>query len=839
MTKFFTNVSVQGDNVLLRGYEGGDRIFTKIPYKPYLFVPDKSGESVYKTIGGTPVGRVDFDSIRSAKDFVKTYKDVNGMPIYGMTNFQYPFINDYYPGEIKYDPAQVAVVGIDIEVDISDGYPDVEKAQNEVTAITLSRDGAKVALGCRDYTPTDKNITYYKCTNEEHLLQSFLGLWQGPTYSPDIVTGWNVEYFDIPYLVNRIGVVLGEEAIKRMSPWYRVTERLVTVMNRTQQSYDLAGISVLDYLQLYKKFVYVKHESYTLDFIANYELGERKLDYSEFDGLNGLYHNNFQKYMEYNIRDVELIERLDDKLKLIELVMTFAYDAKVNYNDTFATVRPWDVIIHNHLLDQNIVIPQNQNNGNPDDFMGGYVKEPMVGMHKWVVSLDLNSLYPHLIMQYNISPEMHRGTLGVTMAVDDILAGGLTEHHKTLVDNDLAVAANMNVFSRTKQGFLPKLMQKMYDDRVVYKQKMIEAKKELNALKPGQDGTQLVKDIARYHNLQMYKKIALNSAYGALANQHFRWFQLEFAEAITSSGQLSIRWIEIKLNEYLNKLLKTQGIDYVVAMDTDSCYIKLDTLVEKYFPGETDSPKIAKMLDRFITDKLEPYIDESYQALADYTNSRQQKMKMKRECVADLAIWTAAKRYILNVYNEEGVIYDTPKLKMTGIEAIRTSTPMACRDAIKEAMKITMRGDESALQVFIEDFRGKFMALTPEEISFPRGMHEMDKWQDAKTIYKKGTPIHVKGALLYNATIKKLGLSSKLQDITSGEKIKFVYLVEPNPLRSPVISFPQRLPTELGLDRYIDRDIMFTKTFLDPLQGILKVIGWSSTKVSTLEDFFS
>jgi DNA polymerase elongation subunit (family B) len=658
------------------------------------------------------------------------------------------------------------------------------------------------------------------------------------TYNPDVITGWNVEFFDIPYLVNRIRLLLGEEEAKKLSPWRHLEEHTIEVYGRNQQAYRPMGIAMLDYLQLYKKFIFVKQESYRLDHIAFVELGERKLDYSAFETLDDLYEKDHQKFIEYNIKDVNLVSKLDDKLKLIELVYALAFDAKINFEDTFASVKPWDVIIHNYLMTQRIVIPFHQPSKENDAIVGGHVKDPILGMHKWVVSFDLNSLYPHLIMQYNISPDTFVKKLNYDINVDAILKGGLKEIQHEYLDSNYTITANLCLYNKNKQGFLAGLMQKMYDDRVVYKDKMIASKKEYEKT----HAEQAEKDVARYHNLQMAKKIQLNSAYGALANRFFRWYDLNHAEAITMSGQLSIRWIEEKINIYLNKLFKTSGTDYVIAIDTDSIYVAFDKLVGTVFANRDTPPtatEISKFLDKICTEKIEPYIDNCYQELAEYVNAYAQKMKMKREAIADKGIWTAKKRYILNMYNLEGVEYAKPKLKIQGIEAVRSSTPSACRDNIKTALGIIMNEGQDALHKFIAEFKQEFYKLKFEDIAFPRGCNGMNKYKDASSIYKLGTPIHVKGSLIYNDFLIKNELTNKLQRIYDGDKIKFAYLKVPNPLHATVISVPNYLPKELLIDNYIDYDMQFEKSFIDPLKYILESIGWKPEKTVTIEDFFS
>jgi DNA polymerase elongation subunit (family B) len=770
------------------------------------------------------------------REFLQKYEGVQGMNIYGLGDFTYLYIYDTFQGEVKYDPSIISVVSIDIEVSIDDGFPRVDTALNEVTAITMSRDGKKVVFGCGDYTEHQDNIKYFKCTDEAALLRVFLEIWNSEDYLPDVVTGWNIEFFDIPYLVNRIKNVLGEDYAKRLSPWNILEEYKVEIRGRENIAYTPVGVNVLDYQNLYKKFTYTQQESYRLDHIANVELGERKLDYSEYTGLQDMYNSNYQKYIEYNIRDVELIEKLEDKMKFIELVYALSYDAKVNYEDTLASVKQWDVIVHNYLRGKNIVIPQFEKNKNCKSLVGGYVKDPKVGLSKWVVSFDLNSLYPHLIMQYNISPETFVTKLKQTHTIEQILEGKISDYDEYLDKMNCAIAANLCVYSKERQGFLPALMQKMYNDRVVYKKQMIEVKKEYEKFKnPG-----LLKEIARLNNMQMAKKIQLNSAYGALGNQYFRWYDINHAEAITMSGQLSIRWIEGKLNKYLNKLFKTDGKDYVIASDTDSVYITLDKLVQEVMPNETDDKKIVKFIDSVCQKKLEPYIDSVYQELANYMHAAQQKMIMKREAIANKGIWKAKKMYILNVWDQEGVLYDKPKLKMMGIEAVRSSTPSSCRDNIKTSLDIIMNKSETELHAFIESFRQKFKTMEFEDIAFPRGVSDIEKWStDRNALYDKGTPIHVKGAIIFNDLVVRKRLTNKYQSIASGEKVKFCYMKKPNPYGISVLSCPSGMPKEFGLEQYIDYDTQFDKAYIEPIKSIISTIGWNVEKTATLDDFFS
>jgi len=686
--------------------------------------------------------------------------------------------------------------------------------------------------GLGEFNNKQENVIYKSFRTEYELLTDFINWWMIEDNTPEVITGWNSKLYDIPYLCRRIDRILGEKLKKRMSPWGLVTEEETFIAGRKHISYDIGGVSQLDYLDLYKKFTYKAQESYRLDYIASVELGQKKLDHSEFDTFKDFYTKGWQKFVEYNIIDVELVDRMEDKMKLIELAITMAYDAKANYVDVFSQVRMWDTIIYNYLKKKNIVIPPKNRSQKDAKYAGAYVKEPIPGKYDWVVSFDLNSLYPHLIMQYNISPETLLDARHPSVTVDKILDQDLTfEMYK-----DSAVCANGAMYRKDVRGFLPELMEKIYKDRTIYKKKMLEAKQQYEKTKT----KQLEKEIARCNNIQMARKIQLNSAYGAIGNQYFRYYKLANAEAITLSGQVSIRWIEDRMNRYLNKILKTEGEDYVIASDTDSIYLNLGPLVQTIFKGrEENDQRIVSFLNKVCEVEFEKYISDSYQTLASYVNAYDQKMFMKRENIADRGIWTAKKRYILNVWDSEGVRYEEPKLKMMGIEAVKSSTPAPCRKMIKDALKLMMNGTEEDVIDFIDKSRKEFKSLPPEDISFPRTVSDVKKYYSYTTIYMKGTPIHCRGALLFNHYIKQKKLTNKYSLIANGEKIKFLYLKKPNLIQENVLSFIQDFPHELGLDKYIDYDLQFEKSFVEPLKTILDAIGWNVEKTVNLELFFT
>ena len=830
--RFYTNVQMVGDQFLVRGYDNGEHFMIREKFSPTLFVPAKK-QTKYQTLSGEYVEPIEPGSVRECRDFIKKYDGVQGFKIYGNDRYIYQYISDKYTDEqIIFDIDKVKLATLDIEVASENGFPDVESAAEEILLITIQDYSTKqiYTWGLGKFQNNQSNVKYRAFSTEYDLLNDFIHWWMDNT--PEVVTGWNSKLYDIPYIVRRLDRVLGEKLMKRMSPWGLVTEDETYISGRKYLSYDIGGISQLDYLDLYKKFTYTNQESYRLDHIANVELGQKKLDHSEFDTFKDFYTKGWQKFVEYNIKDVELVDRLEDKMKLIELALTMAYDAKVNYEDVFFQVRMWDTIIYNYLKKRNIVIPPKEKSDKDSKYAGAYVKEPIPGKYDWVVSFDLNSLYPHLIMQYNISPETLLDEKHPTVTVDKILNQELTfELYK-----DKAVCANGAMFRKDVRGFLPELMEKIYKDRTIYKKKMLAAKQEYEKKKT----KELEKEIARCNNIQMARKIQLNSAYGAIGNQYFRYYKLANAEAITLSGQVSIRWIESKMNAYLNKLLKTSEVDYVIASDTDSIYLNMGPLVDKIFAGrEKTSESVVTFLDKVCSLELEKYIESCYQELADYVNAYDQKMQMKRENIAERGIWTAKKRYILNVWDSEGVRYEEPKLKIMGIEAIKSSTPAPCRKMIKDGLKLMMSGTEEEVIDFIDQCREEFRSLPPEQIAFPRTASDVRKYHSSSSIYAPKTPIHIRGALLFNFYVKDKKLTNKYSLINNGEKIKYIFLKKPNTIQENVISFIQDFPKELALDKYIDYELQFEKSFLDPLKSILDVIGWNVEKTVNLELFFT
>ena len=840
--KYYTNVACVGNNILYRGVKNNRRVKLKVAYTPTLFLPSKK-ETAWKTLDGEFLEPMEFESIREARDFVKRYEDVENFKIFGNSSYQYAFIADEQKGMVDWKMEDLSVAIIDIEIGSENGFPDPYLANEPITAIAIKYiNGAMTVFGCGDYKVQGDEV-YIKCDDEYNLCKKFLRFWE--ENCPDAISGWNIKFFDIPYIVNRFNKILGEDETKKLSPWGYINSRKTVMNNRELVAYDFVGVSTLDYIELYRWYAPggKSQESYSLNNICNVEIGESKISYEEFDNLHQLYKLNHQKFIEYNIKDVELVLKLEHKLKLIELGLTLAYDTKTNYEDIFAQTRMWDSLIYNYLFERNIIVPPKSHNSKSAAFEGAYVKEVQVGKHDWVASFDLNSLYPHLMAQYNISPETLIEVDDYTKEMRDVISKGVSvdkmidQNVDTSKLTGVTITPNGQFFRTDKQGFLPKMLEEMYVDRSKFKKLMLKAKQEHENEKDESKKNEINNRIARYDNLQLARKVSLNSAYGALGSQYFRFYDLRMALAVTLAGQLSIRWIEKHLNSYMNNLLKTEE-DYVIASDTDSIYLKLGSLVDKVHKDKTDTNKIIAFMDRVCEDKIQPSIDESYENLANYVHAFAQKMQMKREALADKGIWTAKKRYILNVYNNEGVAYNEPHMKVMGLEMVKSSTPSAIREKMKQSIKIMMQGTENDIHEFIADFKVNFKKLPVEDVSFPRGLNGLKWYADSVIMYKKGTPIHVKGAILYNHYLVKMGLDKKYPKIQEGEKVKFTYIKQPNPFKDMVISYPGRLPVEFGLQEYIDYDTQFSKAFLEPIKVVLDCMGWSIEKQNSLESFF-
>lgn len=823
--KFYTDFSCKKGNIYYRGYDNGKRVKKIAKYKPYVFVKSDI-ISKYKTLNGEYTSKIEFDNVREAKNFIFEKKEK--IKFWGI-DFDTAFIHDEFPGKIEFDYDLISKVVLDIETSNVGGYPDIEKADKEITAITLRKNNKNISFGCKEYKNNDDN-EYILCDDEKDLLEKFLDVWESSEWMPEILSGWNIDGFDLPYLAGRITRLFNKECAEKLSPWGILDNKTIFTFGKERTLYFPAGIQVLDYQQIYKKFSQKKLESYSLEFVCQTELGEGKLDYSEYQSLDELYEKDYEKFIDYNRLDCKRIDDLEDKLGMMRQLLTIAYLTKTNYSDVFGTIKMWDSLCYEYLKNKNIVVPNKEKNESRD-FEGGYVKEVTPGKYEWVVSFDFTSLYPSLIMSYNISPETLMGQLEI-MTPKEIIDGGFNKYKDELIKQDLAIAGNSCLYERKKQGMLPILMEDMFNKRVKYKNEMKE-KKKLN------DET-LKDEIQKLSNFEQALKILLNSGFGAVSNQWFRFFDIKNAQAITLSGQMAIQWVERYINEYMNKIMGTKDDDFIIGMDTDSIYINFGPLINKLKINNKPKDQILDAIDKFCGDNIQNIIDKACNDLKEYTNAFSQKLFMKREIIADYGLWRAKKNYILNVLDDEGLRLKELKLKIMGIEIIKSNTPKICRDALRKSINIILMGTEKELLDYVNDFKKEYNNFSFIDIASPTGIHGILKYKmDNKDNYIIRTPRHVKGAIVYNEMIKKYKLEGRYPYIYDGDKIKFLTLKCPNPAGDDVISILNYLPSEFGLEKYIDYPAQFKKTFIEPLKSFTDIVGWQCEKKSTISGFFA
>ncbi len=830
--KFYTDVSEKNGIIYLIGYEDEKRIQRIVDYHPYLYLRSED-DNEWRTLDGNKVVRRTFKTIKQARNFIYANKNSESPePIWGI-DFDMAFIHDVYLGKIDFDFDIISTVYLDIETDSKGGFCNIEKADKEITAITLYRNGQSITFGMKKFQPKNKNNRYVFCFDEKQLLKDFLNAWNSDEWKPDIVSGWNCIGFDLPYLVNRITRVLNQEQANRLSPWGILETKTIMTFGKEHTLHFPVGIQVLDYLRIYKKFNLTKLESYSLEFVCQTELGEGKIDYSDYQSLDDLYEKNSDLFYEYNIKDCERVDALEKKRGLLRQLVTLAYLVKTNYQDVFGSVRPWDSLAYGFLKEKNIVVPYETERTEKKEFIGGFVREVVPGMYSWIVSFDFASLYPSIIRTYNISPETFVSKLDY-VEPQRILDGAFNKVNEQLGQEDVTITGNCCLYERDHQGFLPALMERLFNERTKYKKDMISKKKLLQSDK---DNKRLKEDIQKLSCMEQALKVVLNSGYGVVSNQYFRFFNIDNAEAVTSTGQILIQWVERDITKYLNKITGL-NVNFVIGADTDSLLISFGPLIEKLGINETDKKRIIDTLDAFCKSKMDKVIEGSCAAFMKYTNAFQPHLSMKREALCDRGLWRKKKNYILNVWDQEGVRYATPEMKIVGLEVVKSNTPKICRDALKKSIEIIFEGDKEKLREHISTFRQFYFSREFMDIASPTSVHGIIKYdRGGKDAFVIGSPRHVKGAISYNEMLERYHLIGRYNPIYDGDKIRFLSLKMPNPTGYDVISIPHVLPKEFGLEKYIDYDAQYEKTFMNPLQSLTDLVGWNVNNEARLEDF--
>lgn len=848
MSKFYTNVTKYGNNLLVRGYNDGEPFQEEVPFAPTLFV-NTTEETPYKDIYGNFCMPVVKESIREMNEYIKHMKDISNVKLLGMENYIFQYISDTYKN-VKYNFDHIRTAFVDIEVYSRDGFPQPKDANAVIDAITHydSIEDVYYVYGLKPWSKAKSGlvgkhkigtsgdeelvdfekeildkVNYRQYATEIDLLIGYLQKWsENP---PDVVTGWNSEGFDFPYIVQRITNVLGEGSANKLSPWGRINKTLGRDKFGNERLHvDIVGVSQIDYMDAYIKFGFRPPRAfYSLDYISLVELGQNKLEYSGSHA--DLSDDDYQKYIDYNIKDVFLVHELNKKLALIRLIIGLSYYSCMNFQDPFSPVKMWDAIIFNKLRESKIVVPAS-NPGTRASFPGAYVKEPKPALYKWICSFDLTSLYPMLLNQYNISPETIRNKLHTDLLINDLI-----NKLADIPNPELTTTPNGMQYTKEFKGVVPSVALEVFEARAHHKALAKEAKKNNNKVEETLQNT-----------LQMSKKIAINSLYGALGNIYFRYYDINNAAAVTTSGQLSIRWIERKLNEFFNKVCG-ESKDRCIAIDTDSVYFNLEDFVEKYLPNKSDD-FICKALDKFCEEKVQQFINDSYDELAEYMNAYEQRMHMDREAIARTGFWTAKKRYALDVLNMEGYQYTQQEydkgknLKILGLETQKSSTPIFIQDKLKECIITILRNNNQTLLDDITQFESEFKKLDYNTICGITSVNGINKYSDKNGFPTKGAQVHMKGTLAFNRLAEKYNVD-KIKD---GDKIRVLFLKVPNKLQSEAIAIPiNGLPNEFPINYItdkIDYNKIYEKVFLSPLQLITDSIDWKTEDTVDITSFF-
>lgn len=891
MKPFFLSAERIGNQIYERYIDkNGKEQERYVDYMPTMFhhaAPDTV--TPYKDIYGKTVIARTFDNMREARNWMQRMSDM-GQEALGMEDFTLAYLSDVYKGEIRYDKSKVRICSVDIEV-TAPVFPKPEQALYPIDAIThydsihdrffvfdLKGDNGEtwsVKKSCLTDDVKDR-VVYNVYDTEDELLLDYIRFFS-ENY-PVGFTGWNTEIFDIPYIVNRICNKFGEKTAKRLSPCGRINRRMARDdFGNEREAIKLLGIESLDYIDLYKKFSFTPQPNYKLDYIAEYETGIGKLDYE--GQLNKLRAENHQRYIDYNIEDVNRVLEIDKVRGFIDLVFSLSYYAKIKFNQVFNPMKVWDAIIFNSLKEQKIVVPENKQQPK-QKYPGAFVKEPVAGAYRWMMSFDLTSLYPSIIRQVNISPETIVGSFPVDLMENYI--SGIAPRPSDVY----SCSPNGWMFRKDIKGIIPIEITKVFQQRKEYKNMMLASDRNAElvkaALHKGEFGTVAEYQVDARHDFsdefkaglsqytrdtlenllhvckaesilcntnQISRKVLINSLYGALGNEKFRYYDLRNASAITLFGQLAIQWIERKINEYLNQLCGTENYSYVRYCDTDSVYVHVVAVIEK-IGGESrfkTTNDLVDFLDKFGRERMEPIIDKGYRELCEYMNNYEHLMFMDREAIAGPPLgsdgiggfWTGKKRYGLNVWDMEGTRYAEPKLKIMGLETQRSSTPTACRKSLKECIRRLLQEGEKSLQDYYDQFDSEFRNLHYTDVAAVSSANHLGKYSDGNNNPIKGAPSQVKAALTFNRCAEQYGFDG----VKEGEKVMILPLKDKNPFNDTWFGWPSgtKIPSVLEAEvlKYVDWKLLFEKTFDKPIKAITDATGHSCIKRFDLTDFFA
>lgn len=841
MASFYTHVYGNIKGIYYRGYENNKRVSKKITdYTPSLFVPTTE-ETPYRTIRNRPVKKLTFNSIQDARNFMSSNEAIEHQYLFGNTRWHFTYLSDKFEDGIDFDMNLIRKVTLDIEVDSSNGFSPPSDPYAPIISITVKYRDKFYVFGLKSYRPLRPDVKYKKFQDEKEMLVAFMKWWKEIDF--DILFGWNTDQYDIPYIINRINRVVGKGAARQLSPWGIIRDTMANFRGRQIATYDIVGIVSLDYIDLYRRYM-PKAESDALKFIAELELGETKVEY---DGtLHELYTKDYDKFIEYNVQDVALVEKLDAKLKLADVVITTAFDSLCNFADVQQQVRMWDTIAFNELKKRKVAVPPLIEHDKNDKYEGAFVLPAQVGKHKWVVNFDFASLYPSLIREHNISPDT------ISRHIDTVLEGKVKFDEEGMVSRaqDLSMLKDLNMvcsgagwlFSREKAGFLGDIMKRLFDDRMVFKVKMKEAQKKAIDATTAEERIRYEAEATKYNNFQSAKKIQLNAAYGSLGSKYFRFYNTELARSVTLSGRAVLLTVKDTITKRIQEKYQNTD-DPILYGDTDSLYISAKPFVDSLSEGLT-SPEIVERIDKDFCREIYGWIEEGLSQHRDRYNTFTEQLEMVRDVIAEDTIFVSKKKYLMEIWDKEGTRYPKPKRKATGLEMIKSTTSKVFKEWLNNATEVILKGKSSDLQVLVNDYRKKFESLPLEVISYPINVSDIDKYtailkskncitfEDTVDVggrkgLERGAPIQVAAAFTYNRFLSEKKLTRKYDTIKSGERMRFFYLKEQNPFRSHVMGMLDKVPKELQLREWIDYEGQFNKVFVGPLNILLRATGWS------------
>lgn len=907
----YSDIYRRGNRLMVRAIDQdtGERVKQSVDYEPFIYTETKAvSKAVARGLRDEYLERMDFSTIGEFIDFQERYKDTDGFKLFGCRDPIFQYTASAYPGDIEYKYKYIRGNIIDIEVesgnlifddsgkaiDIKAGpFPKPEDADYPVTAVTIydTKNSVFITLGLEvfqgHYMGTFKHdashpkigkckVLYKGFDDEKKLLIAMVELFA--KMEPDFISGWNSNTFDNVYIINRVKKLLGDEWAKRISPWNYIHQRTYTgSFGKEEVTYDIYGVAQLDFKELVEKHGYIELANKKLNTAAEHYLGEGKLDYDDAKTLPKLYFLDYPKYITYNIQDVNLIVKMEAKLKFFELVYTLMYMCHCNAKDTLATVSPWSARTYEKLHNRGQEPELKGVYQGETEFIGGFVQEPVPGLRKWGVSIDAQSLYPHNIMQFNLGSETiltDREAYNVRMMLvkeldeepptpyirhlkECIRNGALINdfyweeiyEFKTLKKLNLIMAPNCTFYKRDRVSVFAEACDETYNGRKIVKGKMLAKEQELVNLKQTSDYTQaqveeLEAAIASLNNLQQGLKILMNSLFGAIGNKWFReYFDVRVAEAITTIGQNGIQYMARKVNEYLREKMgldpKDKNMTFTFYSDTDSIYMTLEPLVNRQFTADEQQnvEAVIDWMDDMFKKDVGPLLIKWAEELAQALNCPQNKLIFKREALFTAGIWTAKKRYALMVLDNEGVRYAKPKLKFTGLEAKKSDCPAFCRQWLKECYEIALTKNEDAIHERVKVVKGEYMQKPIHQIAAPKSVNDIEKWLVPNTfMVNKGTPAQVKAAVNYNRMVHDLKYEGK--PIVSGDKLLYVPLKKGAPYGMEIMGFPEFLPEEFDMHRWVDKNESFNKFFIAPLTNFLKAINWAHEPRASCMDFF-